>query len=385
MVTAWLRRLTPLLILALLAGAVALLHHELSAYHYEDVRRAIHALRAPADRDRAGADRRQLLHPHRLRRARAALPRPAARRTGARRSRRSSATPSRTTSASRCSAGPRRAIGCTASWGLPPSEISLLIGFTAATLLGRRLCRHRHRAGHRPARASPAASACRSPLGRVARRQSCWRSVRGRRRAALVLAAAAHDPRLDGPAAAPAHRPRAAGGRRRRLAGGGGGAVRPDADRARRSPSRHFAALFVVAQVGRRQQPRAGRARRLRDRHPARPRAARASRRRWSARCSSTASSTTPPARDRDRCCSSPTRPPAQRAAGGGSARSPGAGCSEMAPRVMALAIFASGALLLFSGAAPPPRRPARHAAQRPARCRCSRRRTSSPAWSAWA
>ena len=43
--TAWLRRLTPLLILALLAGAVALLHRELSAYRYEDVRRAIRALR----------------------------------------------------------------------------------------------------------------------------------------------------------------------------------------------------------------------------------------------------------------------------------------------------------------------------------------------------
>jgi phosphatidylglycerol lysyltransferase len=43
--TAWLRRLTPLLILALLAGAVALLHHELSAYRYADVRRAIRALR----------------------------------------------------------------------------------------------------------------------------------------------------------------------------------------------------------------------------------------------------------------------------------------------------------------------------------------------------
>jgi phosphatidylglycerol lysyltransferase len=46
MPSAWLRRLTPLLILALLAAAALLLHRELSAYHYEDVRRAMRALRA---------------------------------------------------------------------------------------------------------------------------------------------------------------------------------------------------------------------------------------------------------------------------------------------------------------------------------------------------
>jgi Na+-driven multidrug efflux pump len=45
---AWLRRLTPLLILALLAGAAWLLHRELGAYHYEDVRRAARALSGTA-------------------------------------------------------------------------------------------------------------------------------------------------------------------------------------------------------------------------------------------------------------------------------------------------------------------------------------------------
>src|SRR5262245_35942860 len=38
-----LRRLAPLLVLALLAGAALLLHHELRAYHYDDVRRALEA------------------------------------------------------------------------------------------------------------------------------------------------------------------------------------------------------------------------------------------------------------------------------------------------------------------------------------------------------
>jgi phosphatidylglycerol lysyltransferase len=37
----WLRRLAPFLAVGMLVGATALLHHELRAYHYEDVRRAV--------------------------------------------------------------------------------------------------------------------------------------------------------------------------------------------------------------------------------------------------------------------------------------------------------------------------------------------------------
>lgn len=40
----YLRRLTPLLVVALLAGAALLLHHELRAYHYDDVRNALRAM-----------------------------------------------------------------------------------------------------------------------------------------------------------------------------------------------------------------------------------------------------------------------------------------------------------------------------------------------------
>ena len=47
-----LRRLTPLLVVALLAGRAALLHHELRAYHYADIRHAVAAIPPPAGRDR---------------------------------------------------------------------------------------------------------------------------------------------------------------------------------------------------------------------------------------------------------------------------------------------------------------------------------------------
>ena len=114
--TAWLRRLTPLLILALLAGALALLHRELSAYHYEDVRRAIRALRGRQIEIALALtvvsyfiltayDALALRY----------LGRPS--HTAAPPWRRSSATRSRTTSASRSWEAPRRATGCTRRGG----------------------------------------------------------------------------------------------------------------------------------------------------------------------------------------------------------------------------------------------------------------------------
>lgn len=130
--TAWLRRLTPLLILALLAGAVALLHHVLGAYHYEDVRRALRAL--PRRRVEialaltalsylilTGYDALALRY----------LGRPLAYRRTAMASFLGYAFAHNIGFSVLGGAAPRYRLY--ASWGLPPAEISLLIGFTAAT------------------------------------------------------------------------------------------------------------------------------------------------------------------------------------------------------------------------------------------------------------
>ena len=130
--TAWLRRLTPLLILALLAGAVALLHRELSAYHYEDVRRAIRALRGRQIEIALALtvvsyfiltayDALALRY----------LGRPLAYRRTALASFLGYAFAHNIGFSVLGGAAPRYRLY--ASWGLPPSEISLLIGFTAAT------------------------------------------------------------------------------------------------------------------------------------------------------------------------------------------------------------------------------------------------------------
>jgi phosphatidylglycerol lysyltransferase len=130
--TAWLRRLTPLLILALLAGAVALLHRELSAYRYEDVRRAIRALRGRQIELALALtvvsyfiltayDALALRY----------LGRPLAYRRTALASFLGYAFAHNIGFSVLGGAAPRYRLY--ASWGLPPSEISLLIGFTAAT------------------------------------------------------------------------------------------------------------------------------------------------------------------------------------------------------------------------------------------------------------
>ena len=130
--TAWLRRLTPLLILALLAGAVALLHRELSAYRYEDVRRAIRALRGRQIEIALALtvvsyviltayDALALRY----------LGRPLAYRRTALASFLGYAFAHNIGFSVLGGAAPRYRLY--ASWGLPPSEISLLIGFTAAT------------------------------------------------------------------------------------------------------------------------------------------------------------------------------------------------------------------------------------------------------------
>jgi uncharacterized membrane protein YbhN (UPF0104 family) len=130
--TAWLRRLTPLLILALLVGAIALLHHQLRAYHYEDVRRALRAL--PVRRIEialgltvlsylilTGYDAMALRY----------LGRPLAYRRTALASFLGYAFAHNIGFSVLGGAAPRYRLY--ASWGLPPAEISLLIGFTAAT------------------------------------------------------------------------------------------------------------------------------------------------------------------------------------------------------------------------------------------------------------
>ena len=130
--TAWLRRLTPLLILALLGGAVALLHHQLGAYHYEDVRRALRALSvrqieialgltAVSYLILTGYDALALRY----------LGRPLAYRRTALASVLGYAFAHNIGFSVLGGAAPRYRLY--ASWGLPPAEISLLIGFTAAT------------------------------------------------------------------------------------------------------------------------------------------------------------------------------------------------------------------------------------------------------------
>ena len=130
--TAWLRRLTPLLILALLAGALALLQRELSAYHYEDVRRAVRMLKGRQIEIALGLtfvsyliltgyDALALRY----------LGRPLAYRRSALASFLGYAFAHNIGFSVLGGAAPRYRLY--ASWGLPPSEISLLIGFTAAT------------------------------------------------------------------------------------------------------------------------------------------------------------------------------------------------------------------------------------------------------------
>jgi len=129
---AWLRRLTPLFILALLIGAAALLHRELSAYHYEDVRRAVRALRGPALGWAAaltavsyliltGYDALALRY----------LGRPLAYRRTALASFLAYAFAHNLGLSVLGSAAPRYRLY--ASWGLPAAEIGLVIGFSAAT------------------------------------------------------------------------------------------------------------------------------------------------------------------------------------------------------------------------------------------------------------
>lgn len=130
--TAWLRRLTPLLILALLAGAIWLLHRELAAYRYEDVRRALRALsRRQVEIAVAltaisyflltGYDALALRY----------LGRPLTYRRTALASFLGYAFAHNIGFSVLGGAAPRYRLY--ASWGLAPSEISLLIGFTAAT------------------------------------------------------------------------------------------------------------------------------------------------------------------------------------------------------------------------------------------------------------
>ena len=360
--TAWLRRLTPLLILALLAGAVALLHRELSAYRYEDVRRAIRALRGRQIEIALALtvvsyviltayDALALRY----------LGRPLAYRRTALASFLGYAFAHNIGFSVLGGAAPRYRLY--ASWGLPPSEISLLIGFTAATFwLG--VCAVTGTAMI----VDPVAFAGRiglpSTLGRIAG-GALLAIVRRRGRPAVGLAPPARDPRLDGAAAAPAHRDRAGGGRRRRLDRGRHGALRPDAVQ-RADHLRALRRALRGRTGGRRQQPRAGRPRRVRDRHPARPGAARAF-----AGAGRRAAGVSPrllraAARGRDAAAGRLRDPPAQRAPGGGRrGRRPldlgdgaaGDGAGDLRQR--------RAAALLRRG--PPPRRPPRHAARRPA------------------
>ena len=130
--TAWLRRLTPLLVLALLGAAALLLHRELSAYHYEDLRRAVRALRARQIELAVGLTALSYL----ILTAYDAL---ALRYLGRPLSYRRTALASFLGYAFAHNIGfsvlggaaPRYRLY--ASWGLPPGEIGLLIGFTAAT------------------------------------------------------------------------------------------------------------------------------------------------------------------------------------------------------------------------------------------------------------
>lgn len=128
----WLRRLTPLLILALLAGAAWLLHRELSAYHYEDVRRAVRSLSGPAlgwalaltalsYLILTGYDALALRY----------LGRPLAYRRTALASFLAYAFAHNLGLSVLGSAAPRYRLY--ASWGLPTAEIGLLIGFSAVT------------------------------------------------------------------------------------------------------------------------------------------------------------------------------------------------------------------------------------------------------------
>lgn len=127
-----LRRLSPVLVLALLAGAGWLLHHELSAYRYEDVRRAVQGLRGAvlgwalaltvlSYLVLTGYDALALRY----------LGRPLAYRRTALASFLAYAFAHNLGLSVLGSAAPRYRLY--AAWGLPAAEIGLLIGFSAVT------------------------------------------------------------------------------------------------------------------------------------------------------------------------------------------------------------------------------------------------------------
>ncbi|MFN8640846.1 MAG: lysylphosphatidylglycerol synthase domain-containing protein [Candidatus Binatia bacterium] len=130
--TAWLRRLTPLLVLVLLAAAAFLLHRELSAYHYEDVRRAVRALTArQIEIALALTALSYLILTTYDALALRYLERPLSYRRTALASFLGYAFAHNFGFSVLGGAAPRYRLY--ASWGLPPGEIGLLIGFTAAT------------------------------------------------------------------------------------------------------------------------------------------------------------------------------------------------------------------------------------------------------------
>ncbi|MBX3026532.1 bifunctional lysylphosphatidylglycerol flippase/synthetase MprF [bacterium] len=130
--TARLRRLTPLLVLALFAGAIWLLHRELAAYHYEDVRRALRALTRRQIEIALGLTAiSYLLLTGYDALALRYLGRPLSYRRTALASFLGYAFAHNIGFSVLGGAAPRYRLY--ASWGLPPGEISLLIGFTAAT------------------------------------------------------------------------------------------------------------------------------------------------------------------------------------------------------------------------------------------------------------
>jgi phosphatidylglycerol lysyltransferase len=130
--TVWLRRLAPLFVLALLAGAIWLLHRELAAYRYEDVRRALRALSRRQIETALGLTAiSYLLLTGYDALALRYLGRPLTYRRTALASFLGYAFAHNIGFSVLGGAAPRYRLY--ASWGLPPSEISLLIGFGAAT------------------------------------------------------------------------------------------------------------------------------------------------------------------------------------------------------------------------------------------------------------
>lgn len=130
--TSWLRRLSPLLVLALLAAAAFLLHRELSAYRYEDLRRAMRALPArKIEWALALTALSYLLLTAYDALALRYLGRPLGFRRTALASFLGYAFAHNIGFSVLGGAAPRYRLY--ASWGLAPGEIGLLIGFTAAT------------------------------------------------------------------------------------------------------------------------------------------------------------------------------------------------------------------------------------------------------------